>query len=65
MCAVTSTSQRHGLQTMTRVTLVLILWKKKKAKENKEELIDLSNVHSSSETLCPSTRNTRLKTEQI
>lgn len=30
MCAVTSTSQRHGLQTMTRVTLVLILWKKKK-----------------------------------
>lgn len=62
MCAVTSTSQRHGLQTMTRVTLVLILWKKKKAKE---ELIDLSIVHSSSETLCPSTRNTRLKTEQI
>lgn len=44
--------------------LRVILWKKK-AKENKEELIDLSIVHSSSETLCPSTRNTRLKTEQI
>lgn len=61
----TSTSQRHGLQAMTRVTLVLILWKQKKAKENKKELINLPIAHSSSETLCPSTRNTRLKTEQI
>lgn len=36
MFAVTSTSQRHGLQT--RVTLVWILWKKKK------ELIDPSST---------------------